>query len=103
MEGLLPKLETLLETIQDDLLANARKRMEDNTHIANDFKEYKKAVKTGGFYKIHWCGRNDCENYIQERSKSTIRCIPLDAEPEEGECIVCQKPSERRVIAAQAY
>ncbi|MFP6595943.1 MAG: proline--tRNA ligase, partial [Candidatus Hydrogenedentota bacterium] len=48
-EGLLPKLEALLETIQEDLLANAQKRMEENTHIADDFKEYKKEVKTGGF------------------------------------------------------
>ena len=102
-EGLLPKLEALLETIQDDLLANAQKRMEENTHIADDFEEYKKAVKTGGFYKIHWCGSNECEDYIQERSKSTIRCIPFDAEPEEGECIVCQKSSAQRVIAAQSY
>ena len=102
-EGLLPKLEALLETIQEDLLANAQKRMEENTHIADDFKEYKKAVKTGGFYKIHWCGSNECEDYIQERSKSTIRCIPFDAEPEEGECIVCQKSSAQRVIAAQSY
>ncbi len=38
-EGLLPKLEALLETIQEDLLANAQKRMEENTHIADDFKE----------------------------------------------------------------
>ena len=103
MEGLLPKLEALLDDIQDNLLANAKKRMVEGTHIADDFKEYKKAVKTGGFYKIHWCGENSCEDYIQERSKSTIRCIPFDAPDEEGECIVCQKPSKRRVIAAQSY
>ena len=102
-EGLLQKLEALLETMQEDLLANAQKRMEENTHIADDFEEYKKAVKTGGFYKIHWCGSNECEDYIQERSKSTIRCIPFDAEPEDGECIVCQKSSAQRVIAAQSY
>ncbi len=103
MEGLLPKLEALLDDIQDNLLANAQKRMDENTHIADDFKEYKKAVKTGGFYKIHWCGENSCEDYIQERSKSTIRCIPYNGEEEEGECIVCHKPSKRRVIAAQSY
>lgn len=103
MEGLLPKLEALLDEIQDNLLANAKKRMVEGMHIADDFKEYKKAVKTGGFYKIHWCGENSCEDYIQERSKSTIRCIPFDAEEEEGECIVCHKPSKRRVIAAQSY
>ena len=103
MEGLLPKLEAMLEQMQADLFASAQKRMVENTHTADDFKEYKKAVKTGGFYNIHWCGENSCEDYIQERSKSTIRCIPSDGEEEEGECIVCHKPSKRRVIAAQSY
>ena len=103
MEGLLQKIEAMLETIQNDMLAAAHKRMQDNTHIADDFKEYKSAVKEGGFYKIHWCGSTQCEDYIQERSKSTIRCIPSDAQPEVGECIVCQKPSAQRVLAAQSY
>lgn len=103
MEGLLPKLEAMLETIQSDLLASAQKRMDDNTHDADDFKEYKKAVKEGGFYRIHWCGQNKCEDHLQERTKSTIRCIPHGAPEEDGVCIVCGEPSKRRVIAAQSY
>jgi len=35
--------------------------------------------------------------------RATIRCIPLDAGEEEGGCIVCGKPSRRRVVFAKAY
>ena len=103
MEGLLPKLEALLEEIQDSLLAKARQRMDENTHDCDDFKEYKSRVKEGGFYRIHWCGQDKCEEHIQERTKSTIRCIPEGAPDEDGACIVCGEASKRRVIAAQAY
>lgn len=103
MEGLLEKLEALLDEIQNSLLERARQRMADNTHTADDFDDYKKRVKQGGFFKIHWCGKDACETRLQERTKSTIRCIPFDAPDESGACIVCGEPSKRRVIAAQAY
>jgi len=103
MEGLREKLEALLDEIQASLLERARQRMADNTHTVDDFDDYKKRVKQGGFFKIHWCGKDACETRLQERTKSTIRCIPFDAPEESGACIVCGEASERRVIAAQAY
>jgi prolyl-tRNA synthetase len=103
MEGLLEKLEALLETIQADLFTAAKKRMDENTHDSDDLKKYTKAVKKGGFYRIHWCGSNDCETKVQEWTKSSIRCIPFDAPEEVGKCIICGEASTKRVIAAQAY
>ncbi|MFA6725586.1 MAG: hypothetical protein WCS13_02610 [Candidatus Cloacimonadaceae bacterium] len=35
--------------------------------------------------------------------KVTIRCIPLEAEKEEGKCIYCGQPSSQRAIFAKAY
>ncbi|MDD3742913.1 MAG: hypothetical protein PHX54_04750, partial [Lentimicrobiaceae bacterium] len=31
------------------------------------------------------------------------RCIPLDAKPEAGKCILTGKPSDKRVVFARAY
>ncbi|MDE6862052.1 MAG: hypothetical protein K2J31_04835, partial [Alistipes sp.] len=36
-------------------------------------------------------------------TKATIRCIPLDAEPEEGTCVYSGKPSHCRVLFARSY
>ena len=53
--------------------------------------------------KAHWDGTAETENAIKDETKASIRCIPLDAEEEEGTCIKTGKPSKRRVIFAKAY
>ncbi|MBA4056145.1 MAG: hypothetical protein C0490_15630, partial [Marivirga sp.] len=40
---------------------------------------------------------------IKTETKATIRCIPLDAPDEEGNCVYSGKPSSRRVLFARAY
>lgn len=103
MEGLREKLEALLVDIQNNLFATAKKRMDENTFTCDSYDDYKCRVEKGGFYRIHWCGERACEDRMQEDTRSTIRCIPFDAPEEQGACLVCGKPSSRRVIAAQSY
>jgi len=103
MDGLREKVAAMLEDIQTNLFNAAKKRMDDNTRDCDSYEDYKESVGSGGFFRIHWCGANACETRIQEETRSSIRCIPFDAPEEEGACIVCGKPSGRRVIAAQAY
>ncbi len=57
----------------------------------------------GGFAKAPWCGEAACEKQIKDDLNVTIRCIPLDAPRQEGECVYCGKPSGQRVIFAKAY
>ena len=103
MEGLREKLEAMLDEIQNDLLARAKKRMDDNTHDCDSYDEYKERVGDGGFYRIHWDGTNETETRLQDETKSTIRCIPLDEEAEPGSCLITGQPSAQRVIASQGY
>jgi len=103
MEGLREKLEAMLVEIQDSLFARAKQRLDDNTHDCDNYDEYKERVKEGGFYRIHWDGTSESETKLQNDTKSTIRCIPLDAQDEPGECLITGNPSARRVIASQAY
>jgi prolyl-tRNA synthetase len=76
----------------------------EHTTVVNDFKEFKKAIKSkGGFVSAHWDGTEETENRIKEYTKATIRCIPNDAEQELGVCILTGKPSNKRVLFAKAY
>ena len=45
------------------------------------------------------------EARIQEETKATIRCIPVDSfvVEEEGKCVYSGKPSHQRVIFARSY
>ena len=57
----------------------------------------------GGFVSAHWDGTPETEAAIKERTKATIRCIPLDNPQEAGTCILTGKPSKERVLFARAY
>jgi len=57
----------------------------------------------GGFALAHWCGKPACEEWPAENLSVTIRCIPLDAEEENGQCIICGDESKKRVVFAKAY
>jgi len=57
----------------------------------------------GGFIFAHWDGTTETEDAIKEKTKATIRCIPLNGELENGKCILTGKPSKQRVLFARAY
>ena len=93
----------LLEDIQQHLFDKAIAFREELTTEVNDFKEFKKAIKKGGFVSAHWDGTEETEDRIKEYTKATIRCIPNDAEEKEGVCVLTGKPSLKRVLFAKAY
>ncbi len=103
-DGLLERIEQLLEQIQADMFQRAKTFRDANTFNEDDFDSFKKRIEEpGGFFWVHWCGDPLCEAKFQETSKATIRLIPMDGEKEEGKCIVCGKKSEQRVLVAKSY
>ena len=96
-------VESLLEEIQDNLFNKAVTYRKENTTVVNDFKEFKKAIKKGGFVSAHWDGTEETEDRIKEYTKATIRCIPNDAVEEVGVCVLTGNPSSKRVLFAKAY
>jgi prolyl-tRNA synthetase len=98
------KVTEILENIQQDLFDKAKKMRDDFTFDIDDRESFiEKLDNPGGFLRTHWCGRGECEAQIQEQTKATIRCIPLDAPEEKGSCPFCGAESMRRVIFAKAY
>ncbi|MGB3162530.1 MAG: proline--tRNA ligase, partial [Chitinophagaceae bacterium] len=57
----------------------------------------------GGFISAHWDGTPETEDAIKDKTKATIRCIPLNNKQEEGKCILTGNPSIQRVLFARAY
>jgi prolyl-tRNA synthetase len=100
LEGLVTQIESLLEDIQRNIYRKAFNFRQSNT----TYQEFKELLDTkGGFFLAHWDGTPETEDKIKEETKATIRCIPMDAEAEEGICIYSGKPSSRRVLFARAY
>ena len=94
----------LMEEIQQHIYRKSLDFRRDHTYRVDDWDEFREIMdKRPGFVLAHWDGTDDTELKIKEETKATIRCIPFDAEVEEGKCIYTGKPSEKRVLFAIAY
>lgn len=102
-DGLDQYIENLLDEIQENIYQKALKFREETTHRADTWEEFEAYLDQGGFVSAHWDGTPETEELIKEKTKATIRCIPLNNPQEEGTCILTGKPSKERVLFARAY
>jgi prolyl-tRNA synthetase len=101
--GLAEHIGKLLEEMQHQLYQKAMQRRTDLTHQVNSWDEFTTALEKGGFVNAHWDGTAETEQKIKEKTKATIRCIPLGNPQESGSCVLTGKPSTQRVVFARAY
>jgi len=98
------KVNETLDIMQKSLFDKARAMRDEFTFEVDDREAFiSKLDDPGGFLLSHWCGSSKCEEKIQNETKATIRCIPLDAAEESGKCPFCGGASERRVVFSKAY
>jgi len=105
LEGIGATVRREMDSIQRSLFERALKRREQNTRTLDDYEAFKARMndKLPGFVYAHWCGSEECEARIQEETKATIRCVPMEREKESGACLFCGGASEGRALFAKAY
>ena len=104
MENVDTYIENLLDDIQRNLFEKAKNYRDTHITKVDNFDEFKEVLENkGGFISAHWDGTPETEEKIKELTKATIRCIPLDNEPEDGVDMITGKPSKQRVLFAKAY
>lgn len=104
LDGVAQYVQGLLTEIQQQMYNKAKDYRDTHITPADSWDEFEKLLDgKGGFIAAHWDGTAETEEAIKEKTKATIRCIPLDGEKEPGNCILTGKPSEQRVLFARAY
>ena len=104
LSSLVEVVQEKLVTIQEHLYKRAAAFQEEATQYVDSLEEFQKIMQEGkGFVMAHWDGTTATEKAIQELTKATIRCIPLEGKEEPGKCIYTGNPSPRRVLFAVAY
>ncbi|HEY65775.1 MAG TPA: proline--tRNA ligase [Caldilineae bacterium] len=103
-DGLVQQVQAMLEAIQATLLERATRFRDENTHRVESYEEFKEVLASqGGFIRVHWAGTSEDEARIQEETKATIRCLPLDVPEGPGRCFYTGKETEQVAIFARAY
>ena len=104
MAGLAERLRTLLDEIQQNLLAKAKQFREEHTQRVSSYDEFKQVMDgRPGFVVAPWCGAADCEAQIKTDTQATIRNMPLGSPVPAGTCIRCDANAAAEAWFAKAY
>jgi prolyl-tRNA synthetase len=104
LDGLSGTIIKLLTDIQQAMYDKAKAYQQTHITKADTWEEFEKILDTdAGFVSAHWDGTAATEDTIKQKTKATIRCIPLNNPQEDGKCILTGKPSKERVLFARAY
>ncbi|HEU5011468.1 MAG TPA: proline--tRNA ligase [Roseiflexaceae bacterium] len=101
-DGLTEHIERLLEEIQQNLFNRALQFREEHTADVSTYDELKQQVEIG-FARAYWAGTTEDEKRVQDETRATIRCIPLQQSGQPGRCVYTGKETTQQVIFARAY
>jgi len=104
LESASAQVSAQLKAFHTDLFERAKTFRDEHSLNVDDYEVFKEKIEGNWLYVNH-CGEPECENAIQDDTKSTPRCIPFEGPASDGPCVRCGKKSayERRVIFAKAY
>jgi prolyl-tRNA synthetase len=93
-----------LDAIQQGLFDRALAFREANTHEVSTYAEFRERLEAeGGFFVANWCNETEAELRLQEETKATVRCIPLDGFEPTGPCFLTGGRAQVRAVFAKAY
>ena len=97
-------IKTLLESIQENMYNECKRRVEEKTTVAENMDEFMKNIdENQGYVKAMWCGSENCEEKIHELTGAKSRCIPFKQEKIGNKCICCGKSADKMVIWGRQY
>jgi len=115
VDELLERVPALLAEIQAALFQRALDFRNESTHEVATWDEFiaifpereagqeAQEGEKRGMVWANWCGVTDCEQKIQDLTKATIRCLPLDRPASDGPCVHCASEGKEKALFARAY
>ena len=104
LDELSETLNTILESIQQNMYNECAKRVKEKTTIAHNMEEFTNNLNTNqGYIKTMWCGSAECEEKIHELTGAKSRCMPFEQEHIGDTCVYCGKPASKMVVWGKQY
>ena len=94
----------ILDAIQQGLFDKALAFRTANTRDVATYGDFKAQLEAeGGFFVANWCDETEHELTIQQETKATVRCIPLEGAEPTGPCFYTGGEAKCRAVFAKAY
>ncbi|WP_374033824.1 proline--tRNA ligase [Bdellovibrio bacteriovorus] len=100
-------ITNLLQEMQDGMFERAKQMRDESIRTITNLQDFEKYFTGGentapGFAKVPWCEAGMGHELLAQL-KVTPRCMPLDQEPVQGNCIFSGKPATKWVLFAKSY
>ena len=105
LDNVEPEVAAMLKQVHEELVARARKNLEEKTFVATNMDEFIDiAENKPGYIKAMWCGEVECEDTIKEKTGGVkSRCIPFVEDHLSDVCVCCGKPAKHMVVWGRQY
>ena len=90
--------------VQEEMNQKSLRFRDSHVKEAHNMDELKQVLDSGCFAKVVWDQDAACEAFVKQELQATVR-VMLEEKPFQDVCTVCQKPSDKLVVAliARAY
>ncbi len=105
LDELIPAVERLLGEAHDGMFGKALKNRESKTYTCRTVSDINEALEKNGdgFIKAMWCGDENCEKEVKDKTGVGSRCIPFEQEQISDKCVCCGKPAKYMLYWGKAY
>jgi prolyl-tRNA synthetase len=104
IEQIEQEIPSLLVEIHHDMYTKAKTFLDSHITSVNNIDELKAVLAKGGYAKMAYCGRAECEVKIKEITDGgTARCLALDPVKDGTLCPICGDKATVVAYFAKAY
>lgn len=105
LENIVSAVQEKLKQVHDGMYQKAFENRMKRTYDCKTTDEMCKVLseKGDGFIRAMWCGSEECEAAVKEKTGAGSRCIPFDGVEISDRCVCCGKPAKTMVLWGKAY
>ena len=103
IDGIEKEMPELLQSINENMYQKALDHLNSHIKVVHNTDELRDAVDSGNFGLGMWCGCRECEDKLKADMQVTTRNMPFDQTPVGDKCVVCGKPSKKKIYFGRAY
>jgi prolyl-tRNA synthetase len=97
-------IPSLMKDIHEKMYEKASLFLKEHIHEAHSLEELNAVLDKGGYAKMAFCGKAECELKIKELTNGgTARCIAEEAVPSGTKCPICGQDATIVAYFAKAY